>query len=74
MVTSDDHHQEVVGLCRERGYTGLVGCSGEYVAFQPPRYFSSSQLKLTYRVCLSSKFFFLLTNKPINYFYFFSNL
>lgn len=50
MVSTDDHHQEVVGLCRERGYAGIVGNSGEYLAFQPPRYFSSSLLKLTYRV------------------------
>lgn len=50
MVSSDDHCQEVVGLCREKTYAGLVGCSGEYLVFQPPRYFSSSQLKLTYRV------------------------
>lgn len=50
MVSSDDHCQEVVGLCREKSYAGLVGCSGEYLVFQPPRYFSSSQLKLTYRV------------------------
>lgn len=55
MVSSDDHCQEVVGLCREKTYAGLVGCSGEYLVFQPPRYFSSSQLKLTYRV---SKAFF----------------
>lgn len=52
MVSSDDHCQEVVGLCREKSYAGLVGCSGEYLVFQPPRYFSSSQLKLTYRVSL----------------------
>lgn len=52
MVSSDDHCQEVVGLCREKTYAGLVGCSGEYLVFQPPRYFSSSQLKLTYRVSI----------------------
>lgn len=57
MVSTDDHHQEVVGLCRERGYAGIVGNSGEYLAFQPPRYFSSSQLKLTYRV---SPYFYIL--------------
>ena len=57
MVSSDDHCQEVVGLCREKTYAGLVGCSGEYLVFQPPRYFSSSQLKLTYRV--SNKIYFL---------------
>lgn len=56
MVSSDDHCQEVVGLCREKTYAGLVGCSGEYLVFQPPRYFSSSQLKLTYRVRNTSCF------------------
>ncbi|XP_037299637.1 constitutive coactivator of PPAR-gamma-like protein 1 isoform X2 [Manduca sexta] len=55
MVSSDDHCQEVVGLCREKNYAGLVGCSGEYLVFQPPRYFSSSQLKLTYRSSLETK-------------------
>ncbi|VVC89410.1 unnamed protein product [Leptidea sinapis] len=55
MVSSDDHGQEVVGLCREKAYAGLVGCSGEYLVFQPPRYFSSSQLKLTYRSSLETK-------------------
>lgn len=55
MVSSDDHCQEVVGLCREKTYAGLVGCSGEYLVFQPPRYFSSSQLKLTYRVSYTCK-------------------
>lgn len=52
MVSIDDHHQEVVGLCREKGYAGLLGSAGEYLAFQPPRYFCSSRLKLTYRVSL----------------------
>ncbi|XP_072940583.1 constitutive coactivator of PPAR-gamma-like protein 1 homolog isoform X2 [Epargyreus clarus] len=55
MVSSDDHCQEVIGLCREKTYAGLVGCSGEYLVFQPPRYFSSSQLKLTYRSSLETK-------------------
>ncbi|XP_032511421.2 constitutive coactivator of PPAR-gamma-like protein 1 isoform X2 [Danaus plexippus] len=55
MVSTDDHCQEVVGLCREKTYAGLVGCSGEYLVFQPPRYFSSSQLKLTYRSSLETK-------------------
>ncbi|XP_060800922.1 constitutive coactivator of PPAR-gamma-like protein 1 isoform X3 [Amyelois transitella] len=55
MVSTDDHCQEVVGLCREKTYAGLVGCSAEYLVFQPPRYFSSSQLKLTYRSSLETK-------------------
>ncbi|XP_052753605.1 constitutive coactivator of PPAR-gamma-like protein 1 isoform X2 [Galleria mellonella] len=55
MVSSDDHCQEVVGLCREKTYAGLIGCSAEYLVFQPPRYFSSSQLKLTYRSSLETK-------------------
>lgn len=69
MVSSDDHCQEVVGLCREKTYAGLVGCSGEYLVFQPPRYFSSSQLKLTYRV--SNKIYFLAF---LDYFYVCLNL
>lgn len=61
MVSSDDHCQEVVGLCREKTYAGLVGCSGEYLVFQPPRYFSSSQLKLTYRVISKAIIVFILS-------------
>lgn len=60
MVSSDDHYQEVVGLCREKSYGGLVGGAGEYMVFQPPRYFSSSQLKLTYRVSIVSTFIIII--------------
>lgn len=62
MVSSDDHCQEVVGLCREKSYAGLVGGSGEYLVFQPPKYYSSAQLKLTYRVCF---FFFIVHYKML---------
>lgn len=47
----DDHHQEVIAYCRENNYNGLIADDAEYAAFDPPRYFSSEQLKLTYKVC-----------------------
>nr|CAD7576823.1 unnamed protein product [Timema californicum] len=50
LCTMDDHHQEVIGYCREYGFHGLVADDGEYAVFDPPRYFSSEQLKLTYKL------------------------
>ena len=46
----DDHHQEVIAFCRENNYHGLMAEDAEYIIFDPPRYFSSHQLKLTYKV------------------------
>lgn len=46
----DDHHQEVIAYCRENSFNGLIADDAEYAAFDPPRYFSSEQLKLTYKV------------------------
>jgi hypothetical protein len=46
----DDHHQEVIAYCRENGFHGLMADDGEYAVFDPPRYFSSEHLKLTYKV------------------------
>lgn len=48
----DDHHQEVIAYCREYGFHGLLADDAEYAAFDPPRYFSSENLKLTYKVVL----------------------
>lgn len=50
MVTMDDHKQEVIAYCREYGFHGLLADDAEYAAFDPPRYFSSENLKLTYKV------------------------
>ena len=49
----DDHHQEVIAYCRENSFHGLMAEDAEYAIFDPPRYFSSEQLKLTYKVGLS---------------------
>ncbi|XP_011631086.1 constitutive coactivator of PPAR-gamma-like protein 1 homolog [Pogonomyrmex barbatus] len=49
----DDHHQEVIAYCRENNYNGLIADDAEYAAFDPPRYFSSEQLKLTYKKTIS---------------------
>ena len=46
----DDHRQEVIAYCRENYFHGLLAEDAEYAIFDPPRYFSSSQLKLTYKV------------------------
>lgn len=51
----DDHHQEVIAYCRENNLNGLIADDAEYAAFDPPRYFSSEQLKLTYKGSLDTK-------------------
>lgn len=50
--TIDDHRQEVIAYCRENNVHGLIADDAEYIAFDPPRLFSASHLKLTYRVSL----------------------
>lgn len=50
-VTSmDDHRQETIAYLRENPLHGLVADDAEYAVFDPPRYFSASHLKLTYKV------------------------
>lgn len=51
----DDHHQEVIGYCRENNFDGIMADDAEYAVFYPPKYFSSEQLKLTYKVILTVK-------------------
>ncbi|XP_031778257.1 constitutive coactivator of PPAR-gamma-like protein 1 homolog isoform X1 [Nasonia vitripennis] len=53
--STDDHHQEVIAFCRESSYHGLIADDAEYAVFDPPRYFSSEQLKLTYKGSLDTK-------------------
>ncbi|KAK7086333.1 hypothetical protein SK128_018849 [Halocaridina rubra] len=59
LCTMDDHHQEVIAFCRENNYHGLMAEDAEYIIFDPPRYFSSHQLKLTYKGSLETKEFIL---------------
>uniref|UniRef100_A0A146LZW3 Constitutive coactivator of PPAR-gamma-like protein 2 n=1 Tax=Lygus hesperus TaxID=30085 RepID=A0A146LZW3_LYGHE len=54
-VTMDDHKQEVIAYCRENGCHAIVADDAEYIAFNPPRYFSARHLKLTYKGTLESK-------------------
>ncbi|KZS14381.1 Constitutive coactivator of PPAR-gamma protein 1 [Daphnia magna] len=55
----DDHHQEVIGFCRDNHFHGILAEDAEYAIFDPPRYFSSKQLKLTYKGSLETKEFIL---------------
>lgn len=55
IVTMDDHKQEVIAFCRENQCHGIVADDAEYIAFDPPRYFSARHLKLTYKGTLESK-------------------
>lgn len=59
MCTMDDHHQEVIAFCRENNFHGLMAEDAEYAVFDPPRYFSSAQLKLTYKGSLETREFIL---------------
>ncbi|XP_052283833.1 constitutive coactivator of PPAR-gamma-like protein 1 isoform X2 [Dreissena polymorpha] len=54
-MSMDDHEQEVIGFCREHGLQGILGQNPVYVIFNPPRYFSSQNLKLTYKASLETK-------------------
>lgn len=51
----DDHAQEVIGYCREHGLQGIIAQDSVYTIFDPPRYFSSHNLKLTYKGSLETK-------------------
>uniref|UniRef100_A0A224XIS9 Putative constitutive coactivator of ppar-gamma-like protein 1 log isoform x1 n=1 Tax=Panstrongylus lignarius TaxID=156445 RepID=A0A224XIS9_9HEMI len=53
-VTMDDHRQEVIAYCRENSCHAIVADDAEYIAFNPPRYFSARHLKLTYKGTLES--------------------
>ncbi|XP_076684102.1 constitutive coactivator of PPAR-gamma-like protein 1 homolog isoform X3 [Andrena cerasifolii] len=59
LCSMDDHHQEVIAYCRENNFNGLIADDAEYAAFDPPRYFSSEQLKLTYKGSLDTKEYML---------------
>lgn len=59
VCTMDDHKQEVIGYCRENNFHGLIADDAEYAAFDPPRYFSARQLKLTYKGSLETKEYIL---------------
>ncbi|XP_034185251.1 constitutive coactivator of PPAR-gamma-like protein 1 homolog isoform X1 [Osmia lignaria lignaria] len=59
LCSMDDHHQEVIAYCRENNFNGLIADDAEYAAFDPPRYFSSEQLKLTYKGSLDTKEYIL---------------
>lgn len=59
VCTMDDHHQEVIAFCRENNFHGLMAEDAEYAVFDPPRYFSSEQLKLTYKGSLETREFIL---------------
>ena len=55
----EDHHQEVIAACRDLGYHGIVADEADYAIFDPPRYFSSQHLKLTYKGALETVEFVL---------------
>ncbi|KAG8233956.1 hypothetical protein J437_LFUL014165 [Ladona fulva] len=59
VCSMDDHHQEVIAYCRENHFHGVMAEDAEYAVFDPPRYFSSEQIKLTYKGCLETKEYML---------------
>lgn len=50
LSSMDDHHQEVIAYCRENNFNGIIANDSVYAIFDPPSYFSSEHLKLTYKV------------------------
>ena len=50
LCSVEEHRQEVMAFCRENSYHGVMAEDAEYIMFNPPRYFSAKQLKLTYKV------------------------
>lgn len=45
----DDHHHEIMAFCWENGYHGVLSENGEFALFNPPKYFSAHDLKLSYQ-------------------------
>lgn len=54
LSSMDDHHQEVIAYCRENNFNGIIANDSVYAIFDPPSYFSSEHLKLTYKVTTSN--------------------
>ena len=54
-TSMDDHHQEVIAYCRENNLNGLLAQDAEYAVFDPPRFFSSQHLKLTFKHTLETQ-------------------
>lgn len=50
-----DHHLELIRYCRQHKFHGLMADDAEYLAFDPPRFFSAHSLKLTMRQTLEAK-------------------
>lgn len=46
----EDHHHEIMSFCWENGYHGVMSDDGEFALFNPPKYFSAHDLKLSYQV------------------------
>jgi len=51
----EDHHQEVMTYCRENFFHGILAQDADYTIFDPPRYFSSEHMKLTYKGSLETQ-------------------
>ncbi|XP_050430295.1 constitutive coactivator of PPAR-gamma-like protein 1 homolog isoform X2 [Adelges cooleyi] len=50
-----DHHLEFITYCRQYKFHGLMADDAEYLAFDPPRFFSAHSLKLTRQQTLEAK-------------------
>merc|ERR1719270_2354364 len=45
----EDHHHEIMSFCWENGYHGVLSDEGEFALYNPPKYFSAHELKLSYQ-------------------------
>lgn len=45
----EDHYHEVMAFCWDNGYHGVLSDDGEYAMFNPPRFFSAHNIKLSFQ-------------------------
>ena len=45
----EDHHHEAMAFCWENGFHGIMSDDGEFIMFNPPKYFSAHEIKLSFQ-------------------------
>ena len=45
----EDHHHEAMAFCWENGFHGVMSDDGEFIMFNPPKYFSAHEIKLSFQ-------------------------
>ena len=55
----EDHHHEAMAFCWENGFHGVLSDDGEFAMFNPPRYFSAHDMKLSFQHDLTTTEFMI---------------